>query len=63
MRAVTIIEALPGPIPRDRPPFALVHPIEDDWEDTEIWELPSPEPAPQPDMPPGPDSRADTAPF
>jgi hypothetical protein len=40
-----------------------VYSSEDDWDDTEIWEQPSPEPARQPDMVPEPDPGADIAPF
>ncbi len=47
-----ILEPLPGPIPRDRPPYPLTIPLDDGWEDTEIWEDPPPEP--EPDPPPEP---------
>jgi hypothetical protein len=56
-----IIEPLPDPIPRDRSPFPLTIPLDDDWEDTQIWD--DPEPEPEPDPPPEPDPRADIPPF
>jgi hypothetical protein len=57
----SIIEPLPDPIPRDRHPYSLTSPLDDGWEDTELWEdLP---PDPEPDPPPKPDPRADIPPF
>lgn len=51
-----IIEPLPDPISRDRPPYPLAIPPDDGWEATEIWEdLP---PDPEPDPPPEPDPSA-----
>jgi hypothetical protein len=58
-----IIEPLPNPIPRDRPPYPLTIPLDDGWEDTEIWEDLPPEPDPEPDPPPEPDPSADIPPF
>jgi hypothetical protein len=60
-RPPAIIEPLPDPIPRDRSPFPLTIPLDDDWEDTQIWD--DPEPEPEPDPPPEPDPRADIPPF
>ena len=59
----SIIEPLPDPIPRDRHPYPLTSPLDDGWEDTEIWEDLPPEPDPEPDPPPKPDPRADNPPF
>ncbi|MDQ3763702.1 MAG: HNH endonuclease [Actinomycetota bacterium] len=60
-----IIEPLPDPIPRDRPPYPIKIPTDDGWEDTSIWEDPpvEPEPDPKPDPPPKPDPRGDVPPF
>ncbi|MGH3755009.1 MAG: hypothetical protein ACRDRP_20395, partial [Pseudonocardiaceae bacterium] len=60
-RPPAIIEPLPDPIPRDHPPYPLVIPSDDDWEDTQIWEGPPPEP--DPDPPPEPDPHPDDPPF
>ncbi len=64
-RPPAIIEPLPDPIPRDRPPYPRMIHLDDGWEDTEIWEdpPPEPEPEPEPDPPPEPDPRADVPPF
>ncbi|MGH3997104.1 MAG: HNH endonuclease signature motif containing protein, partial [Pseudonocardiaceae bacterium] len=56
-----ILEPLPDPIPRDRPPYPLTIPLDDGWEDTEIWEDPPLDP--EPDPPPEPDPSADIPPF
>ncbi|MGH3798694.1 MAG: DUF222 domain-containing protein [Pseudonocardiaceae bacterium] len=60
-RPPPILEPLPDPISRDRPPYPLRIPLDDGWEDTEIWE--DPPPAPEPDLPPEPDPGADIPPF
>ncbi|HSL07653.1 MAG TPA: DUF222 domain-containing protein [Pseudonocardiaceae bacterium] len=60
-RPPAIIEPLPDPIPRDRSPFPLTIPLDDDWEDTQIWD--DPESEPEPDPPPEPDPRTDIPPF
>lgn len=60
-RPPVIIEPLPDPIPRDGPPYPLVTPHDNGWEDTEIWDNPPPEP--QPDPPPEPDPGTDIPPF
>ncbi|MDQ3765534.1 MAG: HNH endonuclease [Actinomycetota bacterium] len=64
-RPPAVIEPLPNPIPRYRPPYPLIMPRDDGWEDTSIWEDPpvEPEPDPEPDPPPEPDLRADVPPF
>jgi hypothetical protein len=61
----TIIEPLPDPIPRDRPPYPLTIPLDDGREGTEIWDDPpsEPEPDPEPDPPPEPDSSTNIPPF
>jgi hypothetical protein len=56
-----IIEPLPDPIPRDQLPYPLTTPLDDGWEDTQIWEDPSPEP--EPDPPPEPNPHDDIPPF
>ncbi len=62
-RPPAILETLPAPIPRDRPPCPLTIPLDDGWEDTEIWEDLPPPPDPEPDPPPGTDPSADIPPF
>ena len=44
-RPPPILGPLPDPIPRDRPPYPLMIPLDDGWEDTEIWEDPHPNPS------------------
>ncbi|MGH3901708.1 MAG: hypothetical protein ACRDTA_26330, partial [Pseudonocardiaceae bacterium] len=51
-RPPAIIEPLPDPIPRDRPPYPLIIPPDDGWEDTRIWDDPPPEPESRADIPP-----------
>ncbi|MGH3800871.1 MAG: hypothetical protein ACRDTD_12170 [Pseudonocardiaceae bacterium] len=60
-----IIEPLPDPIPRDRHPYPLTIPLDDGWENTEIWEDSPPEPdlEPEPDPPPEPNPSTDIPPF
>ncbi|MGH3916492.1 MAG: DUF222 domain-containing protein [Pseudonocardiaceae bacterium] len=60
-RPAAIIEPLPAPIPRRRPPYPLVIPFDDGGEDTQIWEDLPPEPEPKP--PPEPHPSADIPPF
>jgi Domain of unknown function (DUF222) len=64
-RPPPILDPLPDPIPRDRPPYPLMIPLDDGWEDTEIWEdpPPQPEPDPEPDPPREPDRSAAVPPF
>jgi hypothetical protein len=38
-------------------------PLDDDWEDTQIWDDLPPEPDPEPDPPPEADLRTDIPPF
>lgn len=58
----TIIDPLPDPMPRDRSPYPLVIPLDEDWEDAEILERRPPEPE-EPDPPPEPDLPADIPPY
>ncbi len=41
-----ITEPLPDPIPRDREPWPLITPEDNDWHDDYILENPPPEPPP-----------------
>ncbi|MDQ4011033.1 MAG: HNH endonuclease [Actinomycetota bacterium] len=60
-RLPAIIEPLPDPIPRDRPPYPPVLPPDDDGEDAHIWDDPPPDP--EPDPPPESDPDSDVPPF
>ncbi len=60
-RPPPILEPLPDPIPRDRPSYPLMVPVDDGWADTGIWEEPPPDP--EPDPPPEPHPSADIPPF
>jgi hypothetical protein len=62
-RPPAIIEPLPDPILRDRPPYPLTIPRDDGWEDTQIWDDLPPGPDPEPDPPPEPDLHTDIPPF
>lgn len=57
-----IIEPLPDPIPRDRDPYPVLTPHNDDWEHDHTLEHPPPQPEPPPPPPPY-DPEADPPPF
>ncbi|MGH3842567.1 MAG: DUF222 domain-containing protein [Pseudonocardiaceae bacterium] len=52
-----IIEPLLDPVPGDQPPYPIVTPSDEGWEDDRIWEQPpsEPEPDPPPDINPDDD--------
>ncbi|MGH3534610.1 MAG: DUF222 domain-containing protein [Pseudonocardiaceae bacterium] len=54
-RPPPILEPLPDPLDRGRPPFPLLIPTDAGWEDSEIWAKPPPEPQPPPEAQPGVD--------
>ncbi len=62
-RLPAILEPLPDPIPPDQPPYPIMTPTDDGWENTNIWEDPPPAHNPEPDPPPEPDPHADIPPF
>ncbi len=49
-----IIEPLPDPIEPDQPPWPVITPPDDGWEDTQIWEDTPPDPEPEPPPEPNP---------
>ena len=51
-RSPPILEPLPDPLGRGRPPFPLLIPRDAGWEDSEIWAKPPPEPQPPPQAQP-----------
>ncbi|MGH3770957.1 MAG: DUF222 domain-containing protein [Pseudonocardiaceae bacterium] len=60
-RPPVIIEPLPDPIPRDQPPYPVMIPSDEGWEDSQVWEEPPPDP--EPDPPPEPNPHGDVPPF